>query len=44
LNNLKKELFNEFRAKYENGPKLLSTLNTLGKVDKTADGKAYEIM
>jgi len=29
---------------YENGPKIISTLTTLGKVDKTADAKAYEMM
>ncbi|NEW81448.1 MAG: hypothetical protein GZ094_03675 [Mariniphaga sp.] len=28
---------------YENGPKVVSTLATLGKVDKTANGKAYEM-
>ncbi|GAB3221397.1 glycoside hydrolase family 127 protein [Spirosoma arcticum] len=28
----------------ENGPKLISTLTTLGKVDKTANAKAYEMM
>ena len=28
----------------ENGPKIISTLTTVGKVDKTADGKAYEMM
>ena len=27
-----------------NGPKLLSTLETVGRVDKTANGKAYEMM
>ncbi|WP_375448391.1 beta-L-arabinofuranosidase domain-containing protein [uncultured Fibrella sp.] len=26
------------------GPKLISTLNTLGRVDKTANGKAYEML
>lgn len=29
---------------YKNGPKIISTLTTLGKVDKTADAKAYEMM
>jgi len=29
---------------YADGPKIISTLNTLGKVDKTANGKAYEMM
>ncbi|MGD0754997.1 MAG: beta-L-arabinofuranosidase domain-containing protein [Bacteroidales bacterium] len=29
---------------YENGPKIISALTTLGKVDKTADAKAYEMM
>jgi len=29
---------------YENGPKIISTLTTIGKVDKTANGKAYEMM
>ena len=29
---------------YDNGPKIISTLTTIGKVDKTADGKAYEMM
>lgn len=29
---------------FENGPKIISTLTLLGKVDKTADGKAYEMM
>lgn len=28
----------------ENGPKIVSTLTTLGKVDKTGNGKAYEMM
>lgn len=27
-----------------NGPKIISTLNTVGKVDKTADAKAYEML
>jgi DUF1680 family protein len=26
------------------GPKIISTLNSIGKVDKTANGKAYEMM
>ncbi|GAB2574046.1 glycoside hydrolase family 127 protein [Spirosoma areae] len=26
------------------GPRIISTLNTIGKVDKTANGKAYEMM
>ena len=29
---------------YENGPKIISTLTTIGKVDKTANAKAYEMM
>jgi uncharacterized protein len=29
---------------YDNGPKIISSLTTLGKVDKTADAKAYEMM
>src|SRR5664280_2321341 len=29
---------------YKNGPKIISTLTNLGKVDKTADAKAYEMM
>jgi|SRR5665647_843393 len=29
---------------YDNGPKIISTLTTIGKVDKTADAKAYEMM
>lgn len=29
---------------FTNGPKIISTLNTIGKVDKTADAKAYEMM
>ena len=29
---------------FENGPKIISTLTTLGKVDKTANAKAYEMM
>ena len=29
---------------YENGPKIISTLTTIGKIDKTANGKAYEMM
>ena len=29
---------------FEQGPKIISTLTTLGKVDKTANGKAYEMM
>ena len=29
---------------YKNGPKIISTLTTIGKVDETADGKAYEMM
>lgn len=29
---------------YENGPKIVTTLTTVGKVDKTANGKAYEMM
>ncbi len=29
---------------FENGPKIISTLNTIGKVNKTADAKAYEMM
>jgi len=28
----------------ENGPKIISTLTTIGKVDKTGNGKAYEMM
>lgn len=28
----------------EKGPKIISTLNSIGKVDKTANGKAYEMM
>ena len=28
---------------YANGPKIISTLNTIGKVDKTANAKAYEM-
>lgn len=28
----------------EKGPKIVSTLNTVGKVDKTANAKAYEMM
>jgi len=28
---------------YTNGPKIVSTLSTLGKVDKTANAKAYEM-
>ena len=28
---------------YENGPKIITTLNTIGKVDKTANAKAYEM-
>ncbi len=29
---------------YENGPKIISTLNTIGKVNKVANAKAYEMM
>jgi DUF1680 family protein len=29
---------------YDNGPKIVSTLATIGKVDKTANAKAYEMM
>ena len=29
---------------YDNGPKIISTLATIGKVDKTANAKAYEMM
>jgi DUF1680 family protein len=29
---------------YHNGPKIISTLTTIGKVDKIADAKAYEMM
>jgi len=29
---------------FENGPKIISTLTTIGKVDKTANAKAYEMM
>lgn len=29
---------------YDNGPKIISTLNSIGKVDKTANAKAYEMM
>jgi DUF1680 family protein len=29
---------------YENGPKIISTLNKIGKVDKVANAKAYEMM
>jgi len=29
---------------YENGPKIVSTLTSVGKVDKTANAKAYEMM
>jgi DUF1680 family protein len=29
---------------YDNGPKIVTTLATIGKVDKTANGKAYEMM
>lgn len=29
---------------YNNGPKIVSTLATIGKVDKTANAKAYEMM
>jgi len=29
---------------HTNGPKIISTLNTIGKVDKVANGKAYEMM
>ena len=29
---------------YDNGPKIISTLTTIGKVDKVADAKAYEMM
>lgn len=29
---------------YDQGPKIISTLTTLGKVDKTANAKAYEMM
>ena len=29
---------------YKNGPHIISTLTTLGKVDKTGNGKAYEMM
>lgn len=29
---------------YDNGPKLISTLTSIGSVDKTADGKAYEML
>ena len=28
---------------YANGPKIIATLNSIGKVDKTANGKAYEM-
>lgn len=28
---------------YTNGPKIITTLNTIGKVDKTANAKAYEM-
>ncbi|HEY5139674.1 MAG TPA: beta-L-arabinofuranosidase domain-containing protein, partial [Methylococcales bacterium] len=28
----------------ENGPKIISTLTSIGKVDKTGNGKAYEMM
>lgn len=28
---------------YKNEPKIITTLNTIGKVDKTANGKAYEM-
>ncbi len=28
---------------YKNGPKIVSTLSTIGKVDKTANAKAYEM-
>lgn len=28
---------------YQNGPKIISTLTSIGKVDKTANGKAYEM-
>ncbi len=28
---------------YENGPKIIAALNTIGKVDKTANAKAYEM-
>lgn len=29
---------------YKNGPKIISTLTSIGKVDKTANAKAYEMM
>lgn len=29
---------------YKNGPKIITTLNTVGKVDKVANAKAYEMM
>jgi DUF1680 family protein len=29
---------------YKNGPKIITSLNTIGKVDKVANGKAYEMM
>lgn len=29
---------------YDDGPKIISTLNSIGKVDKTANAKAYEMM
>lgn len=29
---------------YDNGPKIVSTLTSVGKVDKTANAKAYEMM
>lgn len=29
---------------YEDGPKIISTLNTVGRVDKVANAKAYEMM
>ncbi len=29
---------------YANGPKIITTLNTIGKVDKVANAKAYEMM
>ena len=29
---------------FKNGPKIISTLTSIGKVDKTADAKAYEMM
>ncbi len=29
---------------YDDGPRIISTLNSIGKVDKTANAKAYEMM